>query len=335
MLEWEDPCRVSASTTMHDLRRGLNLPAPHYRDTRPYTLSDATIDLERMMFGGLSSACAQTFVQPIETVKVRLQNEGGAIAAGHQAKYKSFLNGFRVIFHEEGVTGGLFKGMAPSVCRELFYSTLRFGLYTPAKQVISQVSGTKAEKGKEPLWSKMLAGAISGGLGSAISNPFDLLKAKMQANAGLHPPGMLVTASDIIKKNGVIGLWRGTSATVSRAVILGSVKLASYDEVKMGLQRVTGLDPKSATSILLSAAVSGLVCAVASAPADFTRTRLMSSKDPVYKNTFDVVKSVLMKEGPFAFYRGFLPQWARIAPYSILQFVLWEHMCAMVGINAL
>jgi len=87
---------------------------------------------------------------------------GAAVALGQPAKYKGFVNGFRVIVVEEGVLGGLYKvpnnvhiplslslslslhtehfsssprsqGMAPSIGRELCYSTLRFGLYSPIK----------------------------------------------------------------------------------------------------------------------------------------------------------------------------------------------------------
>ena len=36
----------------------------------------------------------------------------------------------------------------------------------------------------------------------------------MQANAGKAPPGMLATAAEIVREGGVLGLWKGTSATV-------------------------------------------------------------------------------------------------------------------------
>ena len=59
----------------------------------------------------------------------------------------------------------------------------------------------------------------------------------------------------------------------------------------------------------------------------------LSSSSPFYSG-FDVIVKTISKEGPFAVYRGFLPQWARIAPYSIIQFIMWEQMCAMAGISA-
>ena len=51
-------------------------------------------------------------------------------------------------------------------------------------------------------------------LSSLISNPFDLLKARMQANAGKAPPGMVATAAEIVREGGILGLWKGTSTTV-------------------------------------------------------------------------------------------------------------------------
>jgi hypothetical protein len=54
----------------------------------------------------------------------------------------------------------------------------------------------------------------------------------------------------------VEGLWRGMSTTVSRAVIIGSVKLACYDEVKLALNRI-GLANGSAQQIGAAAVTTG------------------------------------------------------------------------------
>jgi len=43
------------------------------------------------------------------------------------------------------------------------------------------------------------------------------------------------------------------------------------------------MDPKGLPLIISSAVVTGLAVAASSAPADFARTRFMTSKDPVYK----------------------------------------------------
>lgn len=51
----------------------------------------------RMITAGISGGIAQTAVNPFETIKVRLQNEGTAAIK----KYKTFLNCSKVIFLEE------------------------------------------------------------------------------------------------------------------------------------------------------------------------------------------------------------------------------------------
>ena len=63
-----------------------------------------------MSLGGFAQSC----VNPLETIKVRLQNEGNAVVK----KYKTFSNTFQLIFKEEGVNG-LWKGTFPAIIREL------------------------------------------------------------------------------------------------------------------------------------------------------------------------------------------------------------------------
>ena len=74
----------------------------------------------RMITAGLAGGFAQSAVNPFETVKVRLQNEGAAAVK----KYRTFFNGFKVIFTEEGLRG-LWKGTFPAICRELIYTSSR------------------------------------------------------------------------------------------------------------------------------------------------------------------------------------------------------------------
>ena len=52
------------------------------------------------------------------------------------------------------------------------------------------------------------------------------------------------------------------------------------------------MDPKGLPLIISSAVVTGLAVAATSAPADFARTRFMTSKDPVYKRCAHAVTTV-------------------------------------------
>src|SRR3989338_4276674 len=338
---------LSSAAFMSDLRVALGRfqprPLSQDKDASPITAAQWG-DGMRMTLGGLSAVMAQLFCQPIETVKVRLQNE--ASAAGATRKYGNIVKGFGVLVREVGFLA-LYKGMAPSTLRELSYSTLRFGLYKPIKDFVGALGPQQqlhplARPPPEPFWKKLLAGGLAGGIGSAISNPADLLKARMQADSSARPMTMTQHFQQIIAHDGVRGLWKGTSTTVTRAVILGATKLASYDEIKTQLNRRLNLDPKGFPSIISASVGAGLLVTLTTAPPDFCRTRLMTANQMAkqtglsvqYKSGFDVARQVLRSEGPGALYKGWGSQWARIAPYSILQFLAWEQLCHLVGLDA-
>ena len=53
-----------------------------------------------------------------------------------------------------------------------------------------------------------------------------------------------------------------------------------------------------------------------------------------YNSPLDVVKQTLSKEGPRAFYKGWLPQFLRASPYSVIQFAVWEKLMSAAGMHA-
>ncbi len=93
--------------------------------------------------------------------------------------------------------------------RESIYSTIRISSYEPLKEML----GGK-DKAHTPMWLKMCAGALAGLIGSAIANPTDLLKIRMQASEG-HAGSISYHAKKIYKHGGVLGFWAGVDATVS------------------------------------------------------------------------------------------------------------------------
>lgn len=284
----------------------------------------------RLALGGVAGAIAQTVCQPIETTKVRLQNEASARAA---PKYHNFFRGIQVIAREEGARA-LYKGLSPAIGRELCYSSLRFGLYVPIKTLLGENPNEAT-----PFWKKLAAGGLAGGLGSAIANPTDLLKIRMQADNALRPTSLTAHAKIIYESGGVLGFWTGVSTTVQRAVILGATKLATYDESKIRLRNylgLTGLPQQVGASMM-----AGFAYVCTTAPVDLARTRFMTAKQIAqqtgakveYKSGMDVIIQTVKKEGPLALYKGFFPQWARAAPYTVVQSLAWEQLSNACGIK--
>jgi len=71
----------------------------------------------------------------------------------------------------EGV-GALWKGIEPALWRQASYGSLRYGLYSPIKDVVAP-GVPKQDMG---IGTKILAGGLSGTLAQAVANPCDVVK---------------------------------------------------------------------------------------------------------------------------------------------------------------
>ncbi|KAL6004862.1 hypothetical protein ACLOJK_005418 [Asimina triloba] len=127
----------------------------------------------------------------------------------------------------------LFSGVSAIVLRQTLYSITRMGLYEILKSNWSDV-----DSGTIPLPRKIAAGLIAGAVGAAVGNPADVAMVRMQAD-GLLPESQHRNYSNVgdairrmWRQEGVASLWRGSSLTVNRAMIVTASQLATYDQVK-------------------------------------------------------------------------------------------------------
>ena len=76
-----------------------------------------------------------------------------------------------------------------------------------------------------------------------------------------------------------------------------------------------------------------MACTVA--PFDMVRTRLMNQPPVAIVNYvfIDCVVIIIAKEGPGGLYAGFVPIWARFAPTTCLQLVIFEQIKPIFGVE--
>ena len=144
-----------------------------------------------------------------ETVKTRMQVSGSSISAT-----VSELAG------KEGIAA-FWKGLTFAYGRELSYTSVKLGAYAPVRDAMG--AGKDA-----PFYLKFLAGAITGGVGSAIGNPFDVMKTLAQTNKDKAAP-LMTLVKDMYSKQGMAGFYRGVEANVMRACVLNATKMGCYD----------------------------------------------------------------------------------------------------------
>lgn len=315
--------------------------------------------------GGIASIIAGCSTHPLDLIKVRMQLQGetpipapatvqnlrpalafhsGATthAANIHFPAPSAVAPPRVgpvavgvkIIQQEGVAA-LFSGVSATVLRQTLYSTTRMGLYDMLKQ-----KWTDPNTNNMPLSSKIVAGLIAGGIGAAVGNPADVAMVRMQADGRLpmaerrNYKSVVDAITQMSKSEGITSLWRGSSLTVNRAMLVTASQLASYDQFKETILEKGLMKDGLGTHVTASFA-AGFVAAVASNPVDVIKTRVMNMKvapgmAPPYSGALDCAMKTIKAEGPMALYKGFIPTISRQGPFTVVLFVTLEQVRKML-----
>jgi len=279
--------------------------------------------LKSVSAAGSAAMITVTGIHPIDVVKTRLQVSGDGTR-----NYKALGIGgtVKVIAAEEGVAA-FWKGIGAAWLREASYTSLRLGLYGPIKHAM----GIKADS---HFIFKFTAGSLAGALGSTVGNPFDVLKTRMMAAEGKSTPSMSVAASNLYKQQGIGGFYRGLEANVMRAMVLNGTKMACYDEIKTMVTK-SGIVPKGLPTQFMAAFGAGFFMATTVAPFDMIRTKLMNQPPDakVYSGFLDCGMKIVKANGFGGLYAGFIPIWARFAPTTTLQLVIFEQIKPIFGVE--
>jgi solute carrier family 25 (mitochondrial oxoglutarate transporter), member 11 len=320
--------------------------------------------LKGFVEGGVASIVAGCSTHPLDLIKVRMQLQGEQSAAKPltQELYSlrpalAFHNSHSIslspnnllplpttrpqiksgplsvgikILQTEGAAA-LFSGISATVLRQTLYSTTRMGLYEVFKQKWSDPSS-----GNFPLSKKIAAGFLAGGIGAAVGNPADVAMVRMQADGRLpmsqkrNYKGVLDAITKMSREEGVASLWRGSSLTVNRAMIVTASQLASYDQIKEAILGHEVMSDGLGTHVTASFA-AGFVASVASNPVDVIKTRVMNMKvEPgmasPYCGAIDCALKTIRAEGPMALYKGFIPTISRQGPFTVVLFVTLEQV---------
>lgn len=275
--------------------------------------------LAKAGIAGTVGAFVAASLNGVDVTKIRMQNQKTVI-------YEGLVSGMKKIFREEGIHG-LSKGVEASMLREITYSSIRIGGYEPIRKALSYDSVDPTNT--SPM-VKFLSALISGGVGSALANPLDLIKTRFQAtlaNEQLPYRNTVHALRTIYDSQGFAGLYRGWAVTSARAAVLTSAQLGSYDSIKHNLLiKVFGL--KEGFLLHLSCSmVAGIITTTAANPCkstfgplcgivltchdlfsivDVIKTRYLSDRGGQYNSIMDCVQKTYQGEGLNGFMKVYI-----------------------------
>ncbi|XP_036874057.1 mitochondrial adenyl nucleotide antiporter SLC25A23 isoform X2 [Manis javanica] len=172
-------------------------------------------------------------------------------------------------------------------------------------------------------WRQLVAGAAAGAVSRTGTAPLDRLKVFMQVHASkTNRLNILGGLRSMIREGGMRALWRGNGINVLKIAPESAIKFMAYEQIKRairGQQETLHVQERFVAGSLAGATAQTIIY-----PMEVLKTRLTLRQTGQYKGLLDCARQILLREGPRAFYRGYLPNVLGIIPYAGIDLAVYE-----------
>ncbi|KAJ8444531.1 hypothetical protein Cgig2_028346 [Carnegiea gigantea] len=195
-----------------------------------------TLTVGQQVVAGAGAGVAVSFLAcPTELIKCRLQAQSALAGAGTATvavKYGGPMDVARHVISEAGVRG-LFKGLVPTLGREVPGNAAMFGVYEAVKQYLAGGKDTSG-LGRGSL---VMAGGIAGASFWFSVYPTDVVKSVIQVDDYKSPKysGSINAFKKIVATEGVKGLYKGFGPAMARSVPANAACFLAYEVTRSSL----------------------------------------------------------------------------------------------------
>jgi len=187
--------------------------------------------LNALIAGSLGGIAATVATYPTDMVKTRL-----TVAHANHAlsKYKGMVHAFQCILQEEGFLA-FYKGMSASILGVIPFAGGTFMAYDVLDKAWNQ------PRERMNAWQNFINGCLAASFAQTFSFPFDTIRKKLQAQSKTVPAdmkpdvefnGMIDAFRQTIKKNGILGLWKGNIANLAKVAPYAGIMFAAFEFCK-------------------------------------------------------------------------------------------------------
>lgn len=278
-----------------------------------------------------AAGCGATIcVHPLDVIRINLQLD---------SKTNSVYNNnpitcARLTLRQSGLFRGWYAGISGGLFRQLAYGAPRMAIYS------SLLDAFKVPGESMPFWKKFGLGTIAGGTAALIGVPSEVCLVRLSADQRLPPdqqrgytsvPNLLFR---VAKEEGFSALWGGWGPTVLRACLLNAGQLGVYSEAKERIHQQSGLTGVGLQFV--ASLISAFTAVSLSCPADVLKSRTQMAKPGVYEGMLDCAHQTVTAEGPLALWKGFAPAWMKLAPHTVISFIILDNLSRRAfGVDAM
>jgi solute carrier family 25 protein 38 len=186
-------------------------------------------NLANLTTGAIARASAGFLLMPMTVIKVRYESDMYA--------YKSIVGAGKDIFKTEGLKG-FFSGFGATAVRDAPYAGFYVLFYEQLKKRLSQLVQKLPIPGDPEIIMKAStsasinfgSGVLAAGLATAITNPFDSIKTRIQLQPKEYR-NMIQAGRKMITEDGVKALFDGLALRMGRKAISSALAWTLYEEL--------------------------------------------------------------------------------------------------------
>ncbi|KAG0649586.1 glycine transporter [Hyphodiscus hymeniophilus] len=183
-------------------------------------------NLANLTTGAIARSSAGFILMPITVIKVRYESSLYA--------YTSIVGAGKDILRSEGLRG-FFSGFGATAIRDAPYAGLYVLFYEQLKRRLSMLSQKvpvpgESMKGSTSASINFGSGVLAAGLATAITNPFDAIKTRIQLRPKEYP-NMIYAAKKMVGADGVKSLFDGLAIRMSRKALSSALAWTVYEEL--------------------------------------------------------------------------------------------------------
>lgn len=188
-------------------------------------------NVANMTTGAIARTSAGFLMMPITVIKVRYESSFYS--------YKSIWGAGSAILKIEGIRG-FFSGFGATAIRDAPYAGLYVLFYEQSKLRLSQIrelsplakisNSRGGMKSSTSLFINCLSGVLAAGFATMITNPFDVVKTRLQLMPGKYS-NMIIAGRRMVKEDGVRSLLDGLGLRMARKALSSALAWTIYEEL--------------------------------------------------------------------------------------------------------
>uniref|UniRef100_A0A060TBE8 Putative mitochondrial carrier protein PET8 n=1 Tax=Blastobotrys adeninivorans TaxID=409370 RepID=A0A060TBE8_BLAAD len=242
-----------------------------------------------LISGGMAGTVTDLVFFPIDTLKTRLQAQGGFFANG----------GWKGVYR--GVGSAVVASSPGAALFFLSYESVKAAAVPFAREHLS--SSTTVADGS----AHMLAASAGEIAACSVRVPAEVIKQRTQAS---HHSSSLASLKSILRNTsgeGVwLGLYRGWGSTILREIPFTAIQFPLYEYLKKTRARSLGIDVVEPHEGAVCGMIAGGTAAALTTPLDVLKTRIMLHQNRM--GLWDVSRDLWRNEGFSAFWKGVGPR---------------------------